>query len=131
MKIEHIAIRTIDLEALKDFYVKYFNGKPNQKYRNPKTQLESYFVSFDSGCRLELMTVPDIKERNDNQLNDQGMTHFAFEMKSKLEVDSKAEELKSAGFPILRGPRITGDGYYEFETIDTDGNKIEITAENQ
>ena len=61
MIIEHIAIWTKDLEKLKNYYVKFFNGESNQKYRNPNTLFESYFIPFDSECRLELMTNPDIK----------------------------------------------------------------------
>ena len=129
MKIEHIAIWTNDLERLKNYYVKFFNGKSNQKYRNANTLFESYFISFDSGCRLELMTIPGIKEIN-SQTSEIGMAHFAFIEESKADVDLKAKELKIAGFPILKGPRITGDGYYEFETVDIDGNKIEVTTKN-
>jgi lactoylglutathione lyase len=43
-------------------------------------------------------------------------------------VDNKFLELKNAGFRILRGPRKTGDGYYEFETLDPDNNRIEVSA---
>ena len=130
MKIEHIAIWTKDLDRLKDYYVRFFNGKSNQKYLNPKTQFESYFISFQSGCRLELMTIPNIETKGNNSLNHTGIAHLAFEVNSKHEVDLKAKELEIAGFPILKGPRITGDGYYEFETIDVDGNKIEVITIN-
>lgn len=34
MTLEHVAIWTERLEALKDFYVKYFDGVPNEKYIN-------------------------------------------------------------------------------------------------
>jgi lactoylglutathione lyase len=34
------------------------------------------------------------------------------------DVDLKAAQLKNDGFRILSGPRKTGDGYYEFETLD-------------
>lgn len=27
---------------------------------------------------------------------------------------------------ILRNPRKTGDGYYEFETLDPDNNRLEV-----
>jgi lactoylglutathione lyase len=128
MKIEHIAIYTKDLERLKDYYVKFFNGKSNSKYFNPKTEFESYFISFKTGCRLELMTIPNIADKGIDKFNCQGFAHLAFELETKLEVDSKARELELAGFSIVKTPRITGDGYYEFETIDIDGNKIEVTA---
>ncbi|MCP6769239.1 hypothetical protein NL529_30770, partial [Klebsiella pneumoniae] len=54
MHIEHIAIYTNRLEEMKDFYMKYFGGVPNQKYSNPTTGFESYLLQFASGTRLEL-----------------------------------------------------------------------------
>jgi lactoylglutathione lyase len=44
------------------------------------------------------------------------------------EVNRKASELASDGYKILRGPRKTGDGYWEFETLDPDNNRIEVSA---
>jgi lactoylglutathione lyase len=44
------------------------------------------------------------------------------------EVDAKAMELKENGYSILSGPRKTGDGYYEFETLDPDNNRLEVTT---
>ena len=56
MKIEHIAIWTYNLEGLKDYYCQYFGGQSNSKYINEKKQFESYFISFETGARLELMS---------------------------------------------------------------------------
>ena len=44
------------------------------------------------------------------------------------DVDKKAEQLQKGFFEILKGPRKTGDGYYEFETLDLDGNRLEVTT---
>ena len=44
------------------------------------------------------------------------------------DVDEKAKQLQSDGFKILRGSRRTGDGYYEFETLDPDDNRLEVTT---
>jgi lactoylglutathione lyase len=55
MKIEHIAIWVKDLENMKNFYQTYFDAKAGEKYYNAKKQFQSYFLSFDSGCRIELM----------------------------------------------------------------------------
>ena len=128
MKIEHVAIWTTDLEILKNYYKTFFNGASNQKYINPKTQFESYFVSFDSGARIELMTNPSIIRSNDKERAYGGLAHISFDAGSQANVDTKAEELRKAGYPIVRGPRITGDGHYEFEILDPDGNKIEVTT---
>ena len=61
MKLHHIAIWTFRLEELKEFYVRFFGGKSNEKYINPKKGFESYFVSFGEGTDLELMSRTDIQ----------------------------------------------------------------------
>lgn len=130
MLLEHVAIWTNQLEALKEYYVKYFNGTANDKYRNSKTNFESYFLSFDSGARLELMYRPDIPGNLNDTVTKQhaGIIHLAFGVATTQEVDNKAKQLQQAGFPILSGPRRTGDGYYEFETLDPDNNRLEVTT---
>ncbi|HEY3430308.1 MAG TPA: VOC family protein [Cyclobacteriaceae bacterium] len=128
MKIEHIAIWTRDLEKLKSFYERYFGARAGEKYSNPQKQFESYFLSFENGCRLELMkmlSVPDSK--NDVYQQFTGLIHFALSTGSKERVDALTLQLKSDGFEILDGPRITGDGYYESVVLDPDGNRVEIT----
>ena len=59
MKIHHIAIWTFQLEEMKEFYTRYFNGSSNEKYINPKKGFESYFLHFDEGTDLELMSRTD------------------------------------------------------------------------
>jgi lactoylglutathione lyase len=49
-------------------------------------------------------------------------------MESMDLVNDKFIELKKDGFRILREPRKTGDGYWEFETLDPDNNRIEVSA---
>jgi lactoylglutathione lyase len=47
---------------------------------------------------------------------------------ARLEVDRKAGQLQNDGYQILDGPRVTGDGYYEFATLDPENNRIEVTT---
>jgi len=130
MIIDHVAIWTNHLEKLKDYYVRYFNGRTNEKYINRKKRFESYFVTFDSGTRLELMQMPGIPDNLNDPIvkQHQGIIHLAFGMESMHMVDEKCKELSHDGFKMLRGPRKTGDGYYEFETLDPDNNRIEVSA---
>jgi lactoylglutathione lyase len=130
MVIDHVAIWTPHLEQMKDFYVKYFNGKANEKYSNRERHFESYFVTFESGTRLELMNMPGIPENLNDPVEKQyqGIIHLAFGSENMDMVNEKLAELKKAGFKILKGPRRTGDGYYEFETLDQDNNRIEVSA---
>lgn len=130
MTLDHVAIWTRNLEQLKDFYVKFFGGIANTKYHNPGTGFESYFITFGKCSRIELMQLPGIPGNLNDPVGKQylGIIHLAFGVSSMEEVISKSEELKSAGYRILRGPRKTGDGYFEFETLDPDSNRIEVTT---
>jgi lactoylglutathione lyase len=128
MTLEHIALWTRQLEILKDFYVRYFNGVANEKYVNPSKGFESYFIRFEGGARLEIMQRPDIPVNQNDTVGAQhlGLIHMAFGVDTMKAVDEKALGFRLAGFPILSGPRRTGDGYYEFETLDPDGNRLEV-----
>lgn len=130
MMIDHVAIWTTQLERLKDYYIKYFHCCANEKYLNNDKHFESYFVSFDSGARLELMQMPGIPENLNDPVVKQylGIIHLSFGMESMDLVNDKFIELKKDGFRILREPRKTGDGYWEFETLDPDNNRIEVSA---
>ena len=130
MTLEHVAIWTNNLEALREYYAIYFGGRANDKYRNAKTNFESYFLTFESGARLELMKRPDIPSNTNDTVKDQhlGIIHLAFGVPSTEDVDKKAQQLQRDGFKILSGPRKTGDGYYEFETLDPDNNRLEVTT---
>ena len=125
MKIEHIAIWTNNLEELKEFYVKYFDGQAGEKYYNPKKEFESYFIGFESGARLEIMRKAGIKDKVQKEVL--GYAHLAFSVGSKEKVDQLTNNLEEAGYEVVGGPRRTGDGYYESSVLDPDDNKVEIT----
>lgn len=127
MQLTHTALYVRDLEAMKDFYTLYLGAEANQKYHNPKTGLQTYFLSFDAGARLELMTRPDLSER-DGSAQAYGYTHIAFQVGSREAVDALTGVLAQAGCPVLSGPRVTGDGYYEVSLQDPEGNLLELVA---
>lgn len=124
MRIEHLAIWVEDLEKMKDFYCKYFNGVSNNKYVNSKKGFESYFVSFENSTRIELMKRKDIEEKNLKKVL--GLAHLAFKMESKEKVDKLTEILRKDGYKVVGEPRTTGDGYYESVILDPEGNRIEL-----
>ncbi len=128
MRIDHIAIWVNDLEKMLSFYVKYFNGMANEKYRNEKQQFESYFIGFESGSRIELMKKPGIGDNQQSYDHQRmGIVHLAFSAGSREAVDSLTNLLKAAGYTVAGEPRITGDGYYESVILDPEGNIVEIT----
>lgn len=126
MNIEHIAMYVNDLEAARDFFIRYFDGKANEGYHNEKTGFRSYFLSFEDGIRLEIMNRPDMQD-HDKPLNRTGYSHIAFSLGSREAVDALTARLKQDGYNVISGPRTTGDGYYESCIIGIEGNQIEIT----
>ena len=127
IRIEHIALWSEDIEQLKDFYVKYFGATANQKYLNEKKQFSSYFLSFVTGARIEIMHSPDIL-RSTHCGKTSGYAHLAISLGSEYAVDTLTKQLKADGIEVVDGPRRTGDGYYESVVLDPQGNKIELTV---
>lgn len=116
-----------DLEAARDFFVKYLGASSNSGYHNKTTDFRSFFLSFDDGARLEIMTRPQL-ESCENAVARTGYIHIAFSLGSKEKVDELTARLKADGYEVLSGPRTTGDGYYESCIIGIEGNQIELTV---
>ena len=127
MRVEHIALYVNDLEDARQFFVKYFGATSNDGYHNLQTNFRSYFLSFDSGARLEIMNKPNMSNLP-KEINHTGYAHIAFSVGSKEKVDTLTAELKADGHEVISGPRTTGDGYYESCIIALEDNHIEITV---
>jgi len=125
--IAHVAVWTPDLERARTFYERYFGAQAGEKYMNPDKDFCSYFLTFDSGARLELMHTPETMLVDDDTPAT-GYAHVAIAVGTEAEVDALTVRLENNGYPILDGPRRTGDGYYESVVRDPDGNRVEITV---
>lgn len=126
MRIEHVAIWVKDIEVMKAFYVKYFNGNANSKYHNKEKKFESYFLTFEGGARLEIMRRSGIDKLG--QEDRIGWAHIALSLGSKESVNQMTTRLQNDGYRLVNGPRVTGDGYYESVMEDPEGNLIELTV---
>jgi len=119
MKIEHAASWVSNLERACSFYERWFKATRGQNYSSATRSFTSNFLSLGSGARLELMESPGEAPR---------MAHIAFSVGSREAVDRLIGEMRTAGVPIVSGPRLTGDGYYEAVVSDSEGNLVEITS---
>ena len=126
MVIEHVAMYVNDLERARDFFVRFLNGRSNDGYHNERTGFRSYFISFDGGARIEIMNKLDMSDERKN-LNRTGYAHLAFSTGCKERVDELTEQIRTAGYEVISGPRTTGDGYYETCIVAIEGNQIELT----
>jgi lactoylglutathione lyase len=113
---------------MRGFYLQFFDLISNEKYYNYKKNFSSYFLSFPTGARIELMYKPGIFEIVKTAESNLGLTHFAISVGSKEKVDEITNLIRKNGFRIAGEPRLTGDGYYESVISDPEGNLIEITA---
>ena len=127
MKIEHIALYVNDLEGARQFFCTYFRAIPNNGYHNRRTDFRSYFLTFDSGSRLEIMHKPSMEDPKKTP-NRTGYIHIAISVGSKEAVDELTERMNHDGYEVVSGPRTTGDGYYESCVIGFENNQVEITV---
>ncbi len=124
--ITHVALYVKDIERARAFYVKYFDGKSNDKYINSKG-FQSYFITFSSGARMEIMAHNELVLReNMDKVN--GWSHIAFSVGSEENVRILTEKIVADGYELLSPVRRTGDGYYESCVSDPEGNRVEITV---
>ena len=77
---------------------------------------------------MELMHRPDIQRTPDAPTVREfiGYAHLGVQVGARTAVDACTKRLQDDGFPVLDGPRQTGDGYYESMVADPEGNRIVI-----
>ena len=127
MRIDHIALFCRDLVAMPQFFLDYFEAVSNEQYHNPRTGLRTYILSFTEGStRLELMQRPDVADA-DPSVAAIGYIHISIAVGSKRGVDLLTRRLADDGYPVLSGPRTTGDGYYESCILGPERIQIEVT----
>ena len=126
MRIEHVALWVRDLEGMRRFYAENLGGQSGPAYVNSRTGFRSYFIAFDEGARIELMSGLPVSEPGKAPAF--GYVHFALALGSGDRVDALTAELRARGVRITSEPRTTGDGYYESQIADPEGNLIELTV---
>jgi hypothetical protein len=126
VSIDHAALYVRDLEACRDFFVKYFGALANEGYHNKTTNFRSYFLNFLGGTRLEIMTRPELADLPGDAAV--GHAHVALSVGSKEQVDALTARLRADSYEVTSGPRTTGDGYYESCVLGPEGIQIEITV---
>lgn len=117
----------IDLEGTKDFFIRYFGATPSELYHNLKVDFKSYFLLFDGGAKLEIMTRPNLNNEAKDAMRC-GYIHLAMSVGSKEKVNELTEALRNDGYTVVSGPRTTGDGCYESCILGPENNLIEITV---
>ena len=129
MKIDHVAMYVNDLDAVKNFFVKYFNAVAGSKYSNFRNDFSNYFLKFEDGSRLEIMTRNSAVDADKVRYRT-GFHHIAISVGDRKDVDDLLKKFDSDGVIVVSGARTTGDGYYAAVVVDPEGNEVEIIADN-
>ncbi len=127
MKIHHTALYVRNLEAVKGFFVRYFGAVSNKEYHNVKTGFRSYFLGFEDGAKLEIMTREHLTDKADDGIAHSGYHHVSFAVGGRDDVDRLTQELRHVGYEVLDGPRTTGDGHYESCIAGIENIRVELT----
>jgi len=130
IKSDHIAVWVTDIEKQKAFYQKHFNAKQNSLYINKQKSYRSYFLTFDSSSRLEIMQRSDVQPVLKDSVEQEfiGFAHLAFSVGSEERVEKLTQQLELDGYRCISVTRRTKDGYYESVILDPENNRVEITA---
>ena len=117
--VEHVGMWVADLDRAREFYERWFGARAGMRYSSTRRPLQTHFLSFEDGARLEVMTSPEESAR---------IAHTAIALGSREAVDRLVDQMSAEGVRVLSPPRQTGDGYYEAVVADSEGNLIELIS---
>lgn len=124
--LDHVALVTDNIEKLKEFYAKYFDGAPEENWTDGVVEI--CFINFENGTRIELQKRTNPKRYDIDRENSYGIAHLAFLATSRKEVREKTEKLVAAGVALRSVPTAYGEDFFESSFFDPDGNIIELTV---
>lgn len=126
MRLAHVALWTLDLDASAAFWQRTFDAEVGDLYESRnRPGFRSRFVRLVDGGAIELMAGPWVESVPPAEQT--GWDHVAVSLGSEAAVDALAARCKAEGC-LISGPRRTGDGFYEAVIAAPDGIRIEITS---
>jgi catechol 2,3-dioxygenase-like lactoylglutathione lyase family enzyme len=118
--IDHLVIRVSDYERSKAFYGKLFaflGFKVLDEYENA--------IGWTNGKTRFWIGPADAGRKRRHRPGDVGFHHYAFELRSRRDVDALGAFLNETGAHIVDPPGEYYDDYYAVFFLDPDGLKLE------
>ncbi len=121
VNIDHISVRVSDFARSKEFYAGLFallGFKVLDEYDDA--------IGWTNGKTRYWIGQADVKGRKHKyRIGDVGLHHYAFELRSRKDVDDLEVYLKTAGITIVDPAGEYYDDYYAVFFLDPDGIKLE------
>lgn len=121
VNIDHISVRVSDFARSKTFYARLFDFlgfKVLDEYDDA--------IGWTNGKTRYWIGQADAKGRkHKHRIGDVGLHHYAFELRSRKDVDELQAFLKKLGATIVDPPGEYYDDYYAVFFLDPDGLKLE------
>lgn len=119
--IDHISIRVSDYQKSKDFYGQLFTFlgfEISDEYQDA--------IGWTNGKTRFWIGPADAQGRkHKHRIGDIGLHHYAFQLRSRKDVDELAAFLPRIGARIVDPPDEYYDDYYAVFFLDPDGLKLE------
>jgi catechol 2,3-dioxygenase-like lactoylglutathione lyase family enzyme len=119
--IDHIVIRVSDFKKSKAFYDKlldFLGFKPMERYADA--------AGWTTGKTRFWIGEADAEgKKHKHRIGNIGFHHYAFELRSRADVDALGAFVKELGAKIVDPPGEYYDDYYAVFFLDPDGLKLE------
>ncbi len=119
--VDHLVIRVSDFEKSKAIYGKllgFLGFKPMERYEDA--------AGWSNGkTRLWIGEADAEGKKHKYRIGDIGFHHYAFELRSRAEVDALGAFVNKLGAKIIDPPAEYYDDYYAVFFLDPDGLKLE------
>jgi catechol 2,3-dioxygenase len=123
-RIAHVVIKVRDLERSRKFYTEIL-GMQVMKY---VPEIRAVFLSFNGRDHHEVALFEIGPQAEAAKMNQVGLLHFAFRMRSEEDLRAAYQEFKEKGVPLsfTVNHGVSKSIYFR----DPDGNELEVYSDN-
>jgi catechol 2,3-dioxygenase len=123
-RIAHVVIKVRDLERSRKFYTEILG----MQVMKDVPQINAAFLSFNGQDHHEVALFQIGPQAEGPRMNQVGLLHFAFRLRSEEELRAAYQELKERGVPVTFTVNhgVTKSVYFR----DPDDNELEVYCDN-
>jgi len=123
-RIAHVVLKVRDRERAKKFYTEILG----MQVMKDVPEIKAVFLSFNGQDHHEVALFEVGLQAEASKMNQVGLLHFAFRLRSEEELQAAYRELKEKGVPVTFTVNhgVTKSVYFR----DPDGNELEVYSDN-